>query len=86
MFVCIYTDIHRHRYLHIHGLFGDHCVCSMTELHAEVAHTMLLEREAARYGVIGLPKGSKVAPFWACYGFWARDYDIRPEKEPHRRV
>ena len=33
-----------------------------------------------------LPKGSNVVPFWVCYGFWVRDYNILPKKELHRRV
>ena len=33
-----------------------------------------------------IPKGSNVVPFWVCYGFGVRDYNILPEKELHRRV
>ena len=33
-----------------------------------------------------LPKGPNVVPFWVCYGFWVRDYNILPKKELHRRV
>ena len=36
--------------------------------------------------VFGLPKGSYVVPFWVCYGFLVRDYNIVPKKELHRRV
>ena len=32
------------------------------------------------------PKGSNVVPFWVCYGFLVRDYNILPKKELHRRV
>ena len=34
----------------------------------------------------GLPRGSYVVPFWVCYGFLVRDYNILPKKELHRRV
>ena len=30
-----------------------------------------------------LRKGSNVVPFWVCYGFWVRDYNIVPKKELH---
>ena len=33
-----------------------------------------------------LPKGSYVVPFWVCYGFLVRNYNILPKKELHRRV
>ena len=32
------------------------------------------------------PKGSNVVPCWVCYGFSARDCNILPKKELHRRV
>ena len=33
-----------------------------------------------------LPKGFYVVPFWVCYVFWVRDYNILPQKEQHWRV
>ena len=33
-----------------------------------------------------IPKGSCVGPLWVCYGFLARDFNILPTKELHRRV
>ena len=37
-------------------------------------------------GVILLPKGSNVVPFWVCYVFVVRDCNRLPKKELHRRV
>ena len=31
-------------------------------------------------------KGSYVVPFWVCYVFLVRDYNVLPQKELHRRV
>ena len=39
-----------------------------------------------RNGKVALPKGSNVVPYWVCYGFLLRDYNILPKKELHRRV
>ena len=33
-----------------------------------------------------LTKGSNVVPFWVCYGFLVKDYNVPPKKELHRRV
>ena len=30
--------------------------------------------------VQGIPKGSYVVPFWVCYGFLVRDYNILPKR------
>ena len=35
---------------------------------------------------LGSTKGSYVVAFWVCYGFFARDWNIIPKKELHRRV
>ena len=32
---------------------------------------------------ITLPKGSNVVPFWVCYGFGVKDYNMLPKKELH---
>ena len=40
----------------------------------------------AKGGSESLPNGSNVVPFWVCYGFWVRNYNILPKKELHRRV
>ena len=47
-----------------------------------------MERHTAysKTTTVFIPKGSNVVPFWVCYGFWVRDYNILPKKELHRRV
>ena len=41
------------------------------------------ETQSPRPSPTTLPKGSNVVPFWVCYGFWVRDYNILPKKELH---
>ena len=46
----------------------------------------LFRGEGLRSGDKSIPKGSNVVPFWVCYGFLVRDYNILSKKELRRRV